>query len=84
MATRRDILRERKTTKSDSSLLAAVRETDSSVTWAADCLCPNKFDTVVRAVKNLCGFNETSNRYNISSRLLPQFLFEAFLSRTQV
>ena len=51
-------------------LLAAVREIDSSVTWIADCLCPSKFDTVVRAVKNLCGFNETSNRYNIPSLAL--------------
>ena len=51
-------------------LVITVRKIDPSVTWLADCLIPAKFDTVVRAVRELCGFVEGTNKYKTPSLAL--------------
>jgi len=51
-------------------LVAAVRQLDSIVIWLADCLCPDKFDIVIKAVKELCGFAQLENKYKIPSLAL--------------
>jgi len=48
-------------------LVIAVRKLDSNVTWMADVLCPEKFNTVLTAVKELCGYTEDSHKYHIPS-----------------
>ena len=50
--------------------VAAVRKIDSTITWLDDCLYPNKFDTVVDAVRKLCGFCEENNKYQNPSLAL--------------
>ena len=48
-------------------LVTAARKLDSGVTWLAECLSPDKFDMVVKAVKELCGFAQEENKYKTPS-----------------
>ena len=40
------------------------------VTWLADCLSPDKFDIAVKAVKELCGFAQVTDKYKTPSLAL--------------
>jgi hypothetical protein len=51
-------------------LVMVVRNLDSSVTWLADCLHPSKFDVVVKAGRQVCGFSNDTNKYAIPSLAL--------------
>ena len=51
-------------------LVTAARKLDSGVTWLAECLSPDKFDMVVKAVKELCGFAQEENKYKTPSLAL--------------
>ena len=51
-------------------LVTAARTLDPEVTWLADCLRPDKSDIAVKAVKELCGFAQVTNKYKTLSLAL--------------
>ncbi|XP_071849955.1 uncharacterized protein [Apostichopus japonicus] len=50
-----------------AKLLIESKKIDPSVTCMRDCINPDKFDTLVKAVKNIAGFDETRSNYKTPS-----------------
>jgi hypothetical protein len=48
----------------------AMRSVDESVTWLSDCLHPSKFDSVIKAVKKVCGYADATNKFQTPSLAL--------------
>jgi hypothetical protein len=51
-------------------LVACARRRDKDINWLSDCLDPSKFETVLAAVRETCGFSTDTNSYRIPSLAL--------------
>ena len=51
-------------------LVVTARRLDSSIMWLLDLMSPKKYDTVLEAVRQLCGYSSSSNKYRIPSLAL--------------